>query len=499
MVGSMEKVAKSGEKEGKEAETAGKKTRKSGEDAKHSASLYSQLQKSLDATASKFDSISDKLDPLKGKILAVQASLMGLGTVAVYSSAKTESLVEELKGLKGEAYAAPLLDWAKQGSGKAYTSKSQRLAIATDLSDLNYSTDEIKKYGEEIEKFYFQKTATLKRYGVASAEELARAMASAEKSGNLESVRRFFSSGAVSEEKLNKEMDRLRTNYEKFAFATDEVVKKQALHNLMMKELTKTNQSFTGQATTLEQKLDVLYGKFSGLLSGIGDKIKPTVMMAVDGLVMLIDAVESVPGHDEILAPLGGLLVILTTLATAAMGLAPLFGFLAGAVGVVGAIASAPLLPIVAALALIAAALYLIYTRTTLLQDGYSRMRDLTGKTLATILRLFGLTSSSLKGNKESINELFSLIRNWLDGLIPGWLNDLLAKGEGIYREAMGWFTKIMGWWNDFLGKVTEVYDKVKGIFNLGKGGQEVTPEMQKYGVTGWGSVNGEKAVKVAY
>jgi hypothetical protein len=63
----------------------------------------------------------------------------------------------------------------------------------------------------------------------------------------------------------------------------------------------------------------------------------------------------------------------------------------------------------------------------------------------------------------------------------------------------MKWFDKIMGWWNSFLEKVTAVYDKIKSMLGLGSNEQEVTPDMQKYGVTGYTTVNDQKAVSVNY
>lgn len=484
----------------------------------------------MDATANKFDTLASKIEPIKNKLLGIQASVLALGTVAVYSSAKTESLVDELKGLKGEDFAAPIIEWAGEGKGKAWTSKSQRLMIGADLSEMGYNADEVKQYGTEIEKFFFQKSAMLKRQGVANAEELARTMAAAEKSGNLESIKRLFSSGAISEEKLSRETDRLRTNYEKFAFATDEVVKKQAMHNLMMKELSKTNKDFTGEARTLEQKLDVLGSKFSGLLSGIGDKIEPVVGKVVDALIYVIDVIESIPGHDEILIFLGILISAFAALLTTILALAPVLAFLSGTAGLgavataiggllgalgslggvlatlvgglaalAGGLASLPLLPVIAAIVIIAGALYLLYTRTTLLQDGFTKLSEIGGKAQAAAQKLWSLVSGGLKGNKTDIQEIGAWVKNFLEGLIPGWLSDLFAQAQSIYREAMRWFDRIMSWWNDFLKKVTEVYDKVKGLLGLGEEQAQITSEMQQYGVNGYGSVNGAKALKVGY
>jgi len=62
-----------------------------------------------------------------------------------------------------------------------------------------------------------------------------------------------------------------------------------------MKELAKTNQSFTGQTTTLEQKLDVLSSKWGSLIGGIGDKLEPVAKMVVDGLIKIIDTIEAIP------------------------------------------------------------------------------------------------------------------------------------------------------------------------------------------------------------
>lgn len=529
----LEKAAEAEQKEGKEAEAAGKKTKESGQAADQASGHFHKLQQYVDGASQKFSNLKDHLDGVKTRLLAIQGAILGIAAISVYSSAKTETLVEELRGLKGEAYATPLLEWAEQSKGLAWSSKKQRLAIAADLSELGYNPTEVSNYGQEIEKYFFTKAAMLKRQGVGSAEDLAKDIASAEKTGNVRAIERLFSAGAISDQKLSREVDRLRANYEKFAFATDEVVKKQALHNLVMKELIKTNQSFTGQATTLEQKLDVLQSKWGSLLSSIGDSLRPAVTKVVDGLILVIDTIESVPHHDKILIFLGLLVAVITTLISWIFILAPalealswvlglsgaagaatafggaigtLIGLLGGAatalggVAVAGAAAITPLLPIIIVLAAIAAIIYLLYTRTTLLQDGFALLQEFAGRASAAILKLWSTVSGGLRGNKADLQEIGTWIRNFLEGLIPGWLSDLFAQAQSIYREAMRWFDRIMGWWNDFLKKVTEVYDKIKDTLGLGGDqGSQITPEMQQYGVTGWGEINGKKAVKVAY
>lgn len=515
LTSSLEKVAGDEKKEGKEAEAAGKKTKEAGEGAKQASGHFQTLQNTVEGASKKFNDMKSHLDGIKTKLLAIQAVITGIAAVAVMSSAKTETLVEELNGLKGEQFAAPIIEWANEGSGgKAWTSKTQRLQIGADLSEMGYNPDEVKKYGTEIEKYFFQKTAMLKRQGVGNAEDLAQTMAAAEKTGNVRSVERLFSAGAISEDKLSRETERLRMNYEKFAFATDEVVKKQAMHNLMMKELTKTNKDFSGQAVTLEQKLDVLGGKWSSLLSGIGDKLRPAVTMIVDGLITVIDVIDSIPGHNEIFIFLGILITIITTLVSWVLILAPALEFLvwvlgesgvAGAAaglggvlatlggalgsiagvlgsvlaalaGVIGAIAASPLLPIIAVILAVAAALYLIYTRTTLLQDGFAMLQNFVGRAFTAVLKLWSLVSGGMRGNKSDLLELGTWIRNFLDGLIPGWLSNLFAQAQSIYREALKWFDKIMTWWNSFLKKIGDVYDKIKAM--LGLGGNGLGPDM---------------------
>lgn len=538
LTGALEKAAGAEQKEGKAADEAGRKTKGAGEAAKQASGYFQHLKDNVQHASERLNDLKGHLDGVKTKLLAIQATLLGMTVLSVLSSAKTERLVEELKGVQGtnaEAY----LSWAEQGSGKAYTTRTQRLEMAMDLSTLNYSVDETKRYAEEIEKFYFQRTAQMQRFGISSAEELAKAFSSAEKGGEVELIKKLFSSGAISANSLDKEITRLRTNYEKFAFASDEVVKKQAVHNLIMKELAKTNKDFTGGATTLEQKLDVLGNKWNSFLTGIGDKLRPFATMIVDGLIKVLDTIESIPGHDQILIFIGLLIAAITTLiswvfvlapalealawllgasgvAGAAGTLAGLLGGLSGAIGILiglltgaagaltgvavaGAAAIAPLLPIIAVIAAIAAVIYLLYTRTTLLQDGFALLKEFIGRAMAAAQKVFSVVNGGLKGNKSDLQEIGTWIKNFLEGLIPGWLSDLFAQAQSIYREAMKWFDKIMNWWNSFLKKVTEVYDKIKSMLGLGSGEAAVTPEMQQYGVTGWTTVNGEKAVKVAY
>jgi len=346
----------------------------------------------------------------------------------------------------------------------------------------------------------------MKRYGIQSASELAQALAGAEKTGNIRGIEKLFSAGAISDNKLDKEVTRLRTNYEKWAFATDEVVKKQAMHNLVMKELAKTNQSFTGQTTTLEQKLDVLSSKWGSLIGGIGDKLEPVAKMVVDGLIKIIDTIEAIPAHDEILLFFGLIVTAITTLISWVFILAPalevvswllgsagiggaaatlggflttlggILGTLAGAVtwvagglaSLVAGLAAIPSLPIIAAILAIAAALYLVYTKTTILQDGFVIMKEYINKALAAVYKIFSTVTGGLRGNKSDLKDLGDWIKDWLDGLIPGWLSDIFATARSYYREAMKWFDKIMGWWNSFLEKVTAVYDKVKSMLGLG-------------------------------
>jgi len=141
----LEKATNAEDKEGKAAEESGKKTKGAGEAAKQTGGHFQHLKQSVDSASERLHNIKSHLDGVKTKLLAVQAVMTGIAAVAIMSTAKTESLVEELKGVKGEAFAAPLIEWANQGSDLDWSGKKQRLTIATDLSDLGYNTDDIKK------------------------------------------------------------------------------------------------------------------------------------------------------------------------------------------------------------------------------------------------------------------------------------------------------------------------------------------------------------------
>ena len=411
--GTLDKTTESEKKEAQAAKEAGQETKGAGDAAKYSDNLFGRFHQTLDTASSKLSGLKQSLDPIKTKLLALSAVVVGFGTMAVFSSAKVESMIDELDRLHGLDFSKQIQQWAELGSGQAWSGKSQRLAISLDLADLNMDSSDIQKFGTEIEKFYFSKMSSMKRLGVGSAEELTKAISTAAKGGRTEEIRRVMESGTITDSKMNNEMTRLRANYEKFAFATDDVVKQQALLNLVMKELTKTNAGFTGKAETLDQKLALLYNKFNKLTEGIGQKLEPSVKVLVDGLGALIDAFEAVPGHDEILILIGVIILAFSGLVSWVMILAPLLhllslamgsaglagavggiipmltgliGILGGVAGALGGVAVAaagallPFLPIIVAVALIAGALYLLYTRTTVLQDSWAGLTSIATK-----------------------------------------------------------------------------------------------------------------------
>lgn len=488
----VDKTTNAAKKEADKAGEAAKKTKEAGEAAKAGGSYFDRFSSSLSGASDKLTRLADRLDGVKNKLLAAQAVVTGFATAALLSASKTESLIDEIQDLRGMEVAKPLVEWAEKGNDIDWTNRSQRLTIATDLSDLDYGVEETKKYGEEIEKAFFQSSGKMKRYGIQSASELAQALASAEKTGNTRSIERMFSAGAISEEKLAKETDRLRMNYEKFAFATDEVVKKQAMHNLIMKELVKTNANFTGSANTLDEKLDVLQKRFGSLLNDVGQKLEPVAKKVVDALILVIDKIEEVPYHEEIIIFIGILVTAIAGLVAAILGLAPIIagiswllgagGVGAALAGLVGTISSVlgglaalvagflaiPGLPVVAAILAIITALILVYEKTTIIQDGFEKIRPFVDRARESIKRLKDAISDAFKGGKTDIGEIKATVADFLDGLIPGWLSGLWTKGENLYRDVMKWLSGVLGWWNDLLKKIGETSDKIKGILGLG-------------------------------
>jgi hypothetical protein len=505
--GTLDKTTESEKKEAQAAKQAGQETKGAGDAAKYSDNLFGRFHQTIDTASSKLSGLKQALDPIKTKLLALSAVVVGFGTMAVFSSAKVESMIDELDRLHGLDFSKQIQQWAELGSGQAWSGKSQRLAISLDLADLNISSGDIQKFGTEIEKFYFSKMSSMKRLGVGSAEELTKAISTAAKGGRTEEIRRVMESGTITDSKMNNEMTRLRANYEKFAFATDDEVKQQALLNLVMKELTKTNAGFTGKAETLDQKLSLLFNKFNKLTEGIGQKLEPTVKVLVDGLGALIDAFEAVPGHDEILILIGAIILAFSGLVSWVMILAPalhllslamgsaglagavggiipmltgLIGILGGVAGALGGVAVAaagallPFLPIIVAVALIAGALYLLYTRTTVLQDSWAGLTSIATKAQSVFQKLISMVSGAFKGGKVDLQDIGTWVKMFLDGLIPGWLSDIFAAGQGYFRQAMTWFGQIMNWWNNFLKTLGKVYDAIKGILGIGTPG---TPE----------------------
>ena len=494
----LDKTTEALKKEGKEADDAGKKTEDLGQKTKVTDSIFSRLHATLDTASTKLQGLKSALQPIKQELQVLSAVIVGFGTYAVYSAAKVEGMIDELDRLHGKDFSKDIQNWAEQPGIPGR--KSEKLAIALDLSDLKMDSPDIKKFGTEIEKFYHTKFSSMKRLGVSSAEDLAQQIAKAAKGGRTEELRRVLTSGAITDTKMNAEMERLRANYEKFAFASEDVVKQQALLNLTMKELHKTNMAYDANSQTLAEKIENLQNKFAGLTEGIGNKLEPIFKAGVDAISGFIDMVEAVPGHDEILIFLGTLVVALGLLVSAVMMLAPplivaasLMGSLAAAGGVAGVIASitaaigvlitalggaavaagAALLPF-AVVAVVAAGLYLLYTRTTVLQDSWAKLTSIGSRVVAIFQKVFSTLGGALKGNKADLQTIGDWVRNFLDGLIPGWLSDIFAAAGGYFRKAMEWFDQIMKWWNHFLKTLGKVYDAIKGILGIGTPG---TPE----------------------
>ena len=127
-----------------------------------------------------------------------------------------------------------------------------------------------------------------------------------------------------------------------------------------------------------------------------------------------------------------------------------LIGILGGVAAALGGVAVAaagallPFLPIIVAVALIAGALYLLYTRTTVLQDSWAGLTSIATKAQSVFQKLISMVSGAFKGGKVDLQDIGTWVKMFLDGLIPGWLSDIFAAGQGYFRQAMTWFGQIM-------------------------------------------------------
>jgi hypothetical protein len=289
--------------------------------------LYGKLVNVLETVKGKSDELKESLKKSWKEILAIQGSIMGFGTAAIASAAASEELTESLINIKGgEGAAAPLIEWAAAAKDVTYSSNGTRLAIASTLSMLHLSDKETMKMGEGIEKYFTSRTASLKLLGVSSSKELAGDIERAIQTGDTSRLSKLFDSGTFSASKLDREIFKLRTTSEKWAFATEEAVKAQATANLVQQALNRSTKDFKYEATTLDAKWERFWNTFNKFASKVGKILIPIVGQVVDIGTAFLNLATSIPGADIILAVVVALAALIGGLAAAGLALGSVAG-----------------------------------------------------------------------------------------------------------------------------------------------------------------------------
>jgi hypothetical protein len=437
--------------------------------AERGSSVLSRLSSVTISTARGMSNLSDALEPVQVHIAAIQAAMMGLGTVALYTTKKNEELHENLVRIMGTDASGTILSWAEAGNEIWHTSETARLAIANELAYMGVAEDKIAEMGEAIELYYEKNDALLKSKGVAGSEDLAKKIAEGIATGSGEELKRILGDNAFSADELTKEMDRLRYSNIKYAFATEEVVKKQALQNIITKKLQKDIEGFTAQATSFDDQMGLLANNMNKFFESIGKVLIPYATKALSVVNSIIGVLMQIPGIEVFAVLAGGAVLLTSTL----LSLVFVLGMAAGgflslleAIQVIKqltvvtklitaaqwlwniALSANPIGIVIIAAAALAAAIYLIYKRTDLFQRAWKA--------------LSGMDMSGLSG---FINIILAGLGSAVNSALMLW--GILSRASGKLNSKLGLNLSMPGWVDALLMILGPQYLVVKGVYDI--------------------------------
>ena len=437
--------------------------------AERGSSILSRLNNVTISTARGMSNLSDALEPVQVHIAAIQAAMMGLGTVALYTAKKNEELHENLVRIMGTDASGTILSWAEAGNEIWHTSETARLAIANELAYMGVAEDKIAEMGEAIELYYEKNDALLKSKGVAGSEDLAKKIAEGIATGSGEELKRILGDSAFSADELTKEMDRLRYSNIKYAYATEEVVKKQALQNIITKKLQKDIEGFTAEATSFDDQMGLLANNMNKFFESIGKVLIPYATKALSVVNSIIGVLMQIPGIEVFAVLAGGAVLLTSTL----LSLILVLGMAAGgflslleAIQVIKqltvvtklitaaqwlwniALSANPIGIVIIAAAALAAAIYLIYKRTDLFQRAWKALSgmDMSG--------LSGFIDIILVGLGSAVNSALML-----------W--GILSRASGKLNSKLGLNLSMPGWVDALLMILGPQYLVVKGVYDI--------------------------------
>lgn len=436
--------------------------------AEKGASALSRLGGMSITAAKGMVNLSDALSPVKAHIAVIQASMMSLGTIALYTAKQNQDLHDGLIKIMGVDASESILSWAEAGNQIWHTSETARLAIANELAYMGVAEGKIAEMGETIELYYEKNDALLKTKGIGSAEALAKKIAEGMATGSGEELKRILGENAFTADELSKEMDRLRYSNVKYAYATEEVVKKQALQNIITKKLQKDIEGFTAEATSFDDQMGLLSNNMHKFFESIGKVLIPYATKALSVVNSIIGVLMQIPGIEVFAVLAGGAVLLTSTLLAAVLALGMVAGGflqLMEAIAILkqlsivvklvtaaqwlwnAAMAANPIGIVIIALAALAGLVYLIYKRTDLFQRAWKALSgiDTSGLTAFIDVLLFGLGTAV-----KSALELWGI----------------LTKAGGKLGAKMG-ISGMPSWAEALLGVLGPQFIIVKGIYDI--------------------------------
>ena len=436
--------------------------------AEKGASALSRLGGMSITAAKGMVNLSDALSPVKAHIAVIQASMMSLGTVALYTAKQNQDFHDGLIEIMGVDASESILSWAEAGNQIWHTSETARLAIASELAYMGVAEDKIAEMGETIELYYEKNDALLKTKGIGSAEALAKKIAEGMATGSGKELKRILGENAFTADELSKEMDRLRYSNVKYAYATEEVVKKQALQNIITKKLQKDIEGFTAEATSFDKQMGLLSNNMHKFFESIGKVLIPYATKALSVVNSIIGVLMQIPGIEVFAVLAGGAVLLTSTLLAAVLALGMVAGGflqLMEAIAILkqlsivvklvtaaqwlwnAAMAANPIGIVIIALAALAGLVYLIYKRTDLFQRAWKALSgiDTSGLTAFIDVLLFGLGTAV-----KSALELWGI----------------LTKAGGKLGAKMG-ISGMPSWAEALLGVLGPQFIIVKGIYDI--------------------------------
>ena len=463
--------------------------------------------------------LKDNWSDVEGELKKVAAATMGITLSSMYMATSIEDKIGSIGSNVGPAGKDQYEKWIREAKSKRGISEGQRAneaLIAAQFIGTDLSVDKQTKFIE-----YLEKEMSREGNGGQAADVLQ--LIAQGKIGKLGKV-------APGLGQLGINTDAIQAEAETRSAWSGKSVEEEAM-KLFIKKFTKAaeTKNIAALGSTLKDAelagdtLDEMKEAFSDISSTLGEGLVPFLVIFVDYLFQINDAMQSNPALTQFLA----MAIAITGAATSAIlfgaalhGALGALGLLAPLISAIGAIGGVLLGPI-GVLLLVVGILALIAWRTGALQAAWKELTKLwseSGGDIATFAsKLAHLSINFVMGNLGSIlgagllgpaglflkflPDIFKIITSLLYGTEDlGSIADDIKKLIMNILQIFDPISKVFALILDAIGTIAvDIVSMIKEILPTWITGDQKTEEqkkqLQNYGITGWGT--GENKGKI--